>query len=71
MKNNREFAACAVEMTRELPPEVETLLYDPQTSGGLLITLPESDAGALERSIQGGYRIGRVLPRQSTPIRII
>jgi hypothetical protein len=41
LKNNREFAACAVETLRELPREIEDLLYDPQTSGGLLIALPE------------------------------
>jgi len=44
LKNNRKFAACAVETLRELPREVEDLLYDPQTSGGLLIALPEADA---------------------------
>jgi selenide,water dikinase len=32
LKNNREFASCAVETARELPPEIESLLYDPQTS---------------------------------------
>ena len=32
-------------------PKSKTLLYDPQTSGGLLITLPEADAAALERSL--------------------
>ncbi len=39
LKNNREFAGCAVEMAAEIPREVEDLLYDPQTSGGLLISL--------------------------------
>jgi selenide,water dikinase len=56
---------------RELPPEIEALLYDPQTSGGLLISLPEGDAAQLERSLEGAYRIGRVLPRQEKAIRLL
>ena len=40
------------------------LLYDPQTSGGLLIALPEDGAEALRREIEertgGCWRIGRV-----------
>jgi len=74
LKNNREFASCAVESLPaggELPQEIEDLLYDPQTSGGLLIALPESDATALEASYEGAYRIGRVLPRLDKPIRLI
>jgi selenide, water dikinase len=71
LKNNREFASCAVEAQRELAPEIEALLYDPQTSGGLLITLPEEDAAGLERSLEGAYRIGRVLPRQEKAIRLL
>ena len=71
LKNNREFASCAVEALRELAPEIEALLYDPQTSGGLLISLPASDAAALVRSLEGAYRIGRVLPRQGKAIRLL
>ena len=71
LKNNREFAACAVEMRREMPPEVDDLLYDPQTAGGLLITLPEADAAALTEALPDAYVIGRVLPRQSKPIELI
>jgi selenide,water dikinase len=67
LKNNREFAECAVEMARALPPEIEDLLYDPQTSGGLLFTLPESDAAKLT----GAWRVGRVLPRGEKAIRIL
>jgi selenide,water dikinase len=52
---------------RPLPREIEDLLYDPQTSGGLLIALPEAEAAQLE----GAYRIGRVLPSQEKPIRLI
>ncbi len=71
LKNNREFASCAVETTREIPPEVENLLYDPQTSGGLLISLPEADAAQLERALPEAYRVGRVLPKGAKPIRLV
>jgi selenide,water dikinase len=71
LKNNREFASCAVEAAREIPREIEDLLYDPQTSGGLLIALPEADAAGLERSLSSAYRVGRVLPRQEKAIQLI
>jgi len=71
LKNNREFASCAVEARRDLAPEIEALLYDPQTSGGLLISLAERDAAPLERSLAGAYRIGRVVARQEKAIRLI
>jgi selenide,water dikinase len=71
LKNNREFASCAVEIEREIPSELEDLLYDPQTSGGLLISLPEADAAQLERKLPEAYRIGSVLPKGAKPIRLV
>jgi selenide,water dikinase len=71
LKNNREFASCAAEMARELPPEVESLLYDPQTSGGLLISLPESEAAPLLEKLGEAYRLGRVTQRTGKPIHIL
>jgi selenide,water dikinase len=71
LKNNREFASCAVEVARELPPEIENLLYDPQTSGGLLIAAAEPEAAAMARNIEGAYLLGRVLERQKKAIRIV
>jgi selenophosphate synthase len=58
-------------VTRELPPEIETLLYDPQTSGGLLISASEPRANAMLRNLEYGYRIGRVVERQACPIRLV
>ncbi len=71
LRNNREFASCSVEMAGEFPEEVINLLYDPQTSGGLLISLPEAGAARLEQTLDGASRIGRVLPRGSKPIRVV
>jgi selenide,water dikinase len=71
LRNNREFASCVVETTRELSSETEDLLYDPQTSGGLLIALPENEANSLERAFPAAYRLGRVLPRDGKPIRLL
>jgi selenide,water dikinase len=65
LNNNREFHACAVECTREVERAIEDLLYDPQTSGGLLI--PLAAPGAFE----GACRIGRVVARGAKPIRLL
>jgi len=63
LKNNREFASCDVEIQRELPPEVEALLYDPQTAGGLLISVPPEDAARLP-----GRVVGRVKAREGKAV---
>ena len=71
LHNNREFASCVVELQCAPTAELESLLYDPQTSGGLLIALPENDAASLERVFPDAYRIGRVLEQGLKPIRLI
>ena len=70
LNNNRDFASCQVEVTRELPKEIIDLLYDPQTSGGLLLALPPRDATALERVFPAAYAMGRVAARGERAIRI-
>ncbi len=66
LKNNREFASSCVEGSSEF----DDLLYDPQTSGGLLIALPERDAAQLEAKLPDAYRIGQVTERTGKPIRL-
>jgi len=39
LKANREFAECVVEYQSEISEELKTLLFDPQTAGGLLISV--------------------------------
>ena len=65
--NNREFVASCVEGFSRF----DDLFYDPQTSGGLLIALPEKDALELERKFPAAYRIGKVFERQKKPLRIL
>ena len=75
LKNNREFASCAVDIRAELAPEVESLLYDPQTSGGLLISVAPESAGELVEELRGAGlpagAIGRAVARQQHAIVII
>ena len=59
---NREFVSCAVE------GEAGDLLYDPQTAGGLLITMSEGDAMRFERRYPKAYRIGRVVECGAKPV---
>ena len=71
LRNNRDFAGCAVEVAGSPDAGLMQLLYDPQTSGGLLITLPHADAEALEQILPEARRVGRVVPRDNKAIRIL
>ncbi len=73
LKNNRAFASPCVQAGPEgrSSDEVDDLLYDPQTSGGLLIALPEADAAALERQFPAAYRIGRVIEETGKQIHLL
>lgn len=46
-----------------LPPASQQILLDPQTSGGLLISLPQSDAGRLARELNDGDGYARLIGR--------
>lgn len=50
--HNREFYACRLAEDSLTPEELD-LLFDPQTSGGLLISLPEEAAESLLHDLQG------------------
>jgi selenide, water dikinase len=61
-RRNREFAGARV--TSSAPPEYEALAYDPQTAGGLLVTLPAEKRAVLEATFAGAglplHPVGRV-----------
>ncbi len=66
LKANREFAECVVEWQDGIADDVKTLLFDPQTAGGLLISVAAEDADALVRALREAgvpvAEIGEVLP---------
>jgi selenide, water dikinase len=70
LRNNREFVSDCVAMAAEIPGEIEALLYDPQTSGGLLLSMPEGDARQLMARKPEAYLVGSVVERVRKPIEV-
>jgi selenide, water dikinase len=61
---NRDFAECLVGYEGHIPDEIKTILFDPQTAGGLLLSVAASDANNLLKALQaagvGAVEIGEV-----------
>ena len=71
LKANRRHFEPDVEY-RALPDEpLRALLYDPQTSGGLLLLLPPGEAAGALADLKGARRIGRAVARGENPIVIV
>lgn len=74
LKANREFAECLVGYDDGIPDDLRTMLFDPQTAGGLLISVAPEDAADLERALAAAgvpaARIGEVLPEAKPMIQV-
>jgi selenide,water dikinase len=57
-----------VEYRGDVPEELRALLYDPQTSGGLLLLVPEAEAEACRSKVPGAVVIGQALPAAAKPL---
>jgi selenide,water dikinase len=74
LKNNREWLCGCVEFADSVSEEFRNLLYDPQTSGGLLVAVAaeaaEAALAALSKRGVAARAIGRVLPKRSPLISV-
>ena len=52
LHRNREFYSPCVKIASEIPAHIQDVLFDPQTSGGLLICLAPSKAKRLLRRLK-------------------
>ena len=72
---NRDFAECVVNCEEGIPDDVKTLLFDPQTSGGLLIAVVEDRAVELQKALNSAgvtaVEIGEVLPKTKPLISVV
>ncbi len=74
LKANREFAQGCVEYDAAVSEEIRTLLFDPQTAGGLLISIAAKDTdrlvAALCNSGIDAVEIGEVIPKRKPLIAV-
>jgi selenide,water dikinase len=75
LSNNRDFAECNVSYHANVAEEIKTILYDPQTAGGLLLSVASSDSKRLVDALQNAdvsaVVIGEVVPKQKPLLQVV
>jgi selenide, water dikinase len=74
LKANRDFAECLVGYEKEISTELKMLLFDPQTAGGLLVSIAPEDCEEFVSELQDrgipARRIGNVTAPARPLIRV-
>jgi selenide,water dikinase len=75
MSSNQEHFSGTIRIEPGVPEDLMSLLYDPQTSGGLLIAaagdLAHTVAAALDAADVRAWRIGEARPRGSATLEVV
>jgi selenide,water dikinase len=73
-KTNREYIGADVEISQSVDEEMRHLLFDPQTAGGMLISIPAIRADQVLVRLRENYPraelIGRVVEKEKYSIRV-
>jgi selenide, water dikinase len=64
-KTNREYVGEEVSFSHALDPNLIKLFFDPQTAGGLLLSIPEEQANELLRELRLNYPRAEIIGRVS------
>jgi selenide, water dikinase len=72
---NRDFAECVVDYKDKISDDMKTLLFDPQTSGGLLIAVAKDHKVEITEKLNAAgvtaIEIGEVLPNAKASISVV
>ena len=66
--NNRKHASCSVQFSENVKLEMSDIMFDPQTSGGLLISMNEDDAQKFIKDVTYAKIIGYVKEKEEKSI---
>lgn len=69
-KNNRVYVGDTVRFGDDVSGVMQSALFDPQTAGGLLISIPEANAGELLKEIPDAAMIARVIQKADKLISV-
>lgn len=70
-KNNRAYVGETIAIAEHVSGHMQSALFDPQTAGGLLISLASAKAEELLKNVEGAVVIGSVEPHKDFLIQVI
>lgn len=69
-KNNRVYVGETVRIQTSVSNEMQSALFDPQTAGGLLISMPQTQAASFLDKVEGAVVIGSVAAKGNYLIEV-
>lgn len=70
-KNNREYVGDTIEFAPDVESVMQSALFDPQTAGGLLISMPSANADIFISKVRGSQIIGSVSSKTNKLLKVV